>query len=139
MRVLAGRRWSRLSGRSGVTLVELLVTMTILAIGLVGVASMFIVAYQSQIQAHYASVATDAAAAKIEEMKAAGFGDINATTFPPTFTVAGLPSGQGTCSFQPYPNSTSTDQYAINVTVAWEGGPRIAGRVSLPLVLSKHR
>ncbi len=124
--------------RAGLTLIELMVTITLMAIGLVGVASMFIVGYRTQVQAHFASVATDTAAKRIEEMKSAGFNGIDATSFPPTFALSELPSGQGTITYTPYPESDSTNQYLVQVTVTWAGGQAIAGRVRLSTVISNH-
>ncbi|MBM3475585.1 MAG: prepilin-type N-terminal cleavage/methylation domain-containing protein [Armatimonadetes bacterium] len=132
---VAGRGFPR---RSGLSLVELLVTMTILGVGLVGVASMFTTSYKTQVQAHFAQVATDTVVTRIEEMKAAGYNGIGVEAFPATFEVPELPQGAGTISYQPYPNATSPNQYLIQITVSWGGGRGIAGRVSLPLVLSNH-
>ena len=98
--------------RSGISLVELLVTLCVLSVGLVGVASMFVVSSRTQVQAHFASVATDIASAKIEEMQVLGY--------------------------TPYPEKTSTNQYMVVVTVEWGGGSRIAGQVSVPTVISNH-
>jgi len=124
--------------RSGLSLVELMVTLCVLSIGLVGVASMFVVSYRTQVQAHFASVATDIASAKIEEMQALGYNGIDEETCPPTFLVAELPSASGTLTYAPYPEKTSTNQYMLVVTVEWGGGARIAGRVSIPTVVSNH-
>jgi len=124
--------------RRGLSLIELMVTITLMAVGLVGVASMFIVGYRTQVHAHFASVATDTAAKKIEEMKSAGYNSINATNFPPTFTVSGLPTGQGTIAFQPYPDAGSTNQYLVQVVVTWAGGQGVAGRLRLSTVISNH-
>jgi type II secretory pathway pseudopilin PulG len=117
-------------------LIELMVTVTLLAIGLVGVSSMFIVGYRTQVHAHFASVATDVAAKKIEEMKSAGFNGIDQTSFPPTFAVTDLPSGQGTTTFAPYPETDSHNQYLVQVVLTWGGGRGVEGRVRLSTVIS---
>jgi len=115
-----------------------MVTVVLLAVGLVGVSSMFIVGYRTQLHAHFASVASDMAAKKLERMKSAGFNAINATNFPPTFAVAELPSGQGTVAFAPFPETTSTGQYLVTVTVSWGGGTGVAGRTVISTVISRH-
>jgi Tfp pilus assembly protein PilV len=120
------------------TLIELMVTVVLLAIGLVGVASMFLHGYRTQVNAHFASVAADEAAKKLERMKAAGFNGISSTLFAPTFTVAELPAGAGTIEFSPYPEVDSTNQYRVRVTITWGGGPGISGRVALNSVISNH-
>jgi prepilin-type N-terminal cleavage/methylation domain-containing protein len=124
--------------RAGLSLIELMVTIALLAIGLVGVSSMFIVGYKTQLHAHFASVATDIASKKVEEMKSAGFNGINTMLFPPTFTAAELPSGSGTTTFAPYPDADSPNQYLVQVVVTWGGGNGVAGRVRLSTVISNH-
>jgi Tfp pilus assembly protein PilV len=119
-------------------LIELMVTCVLLAIGLVGVSSMFIVGYRTQVHAHFASVATDTAGRKLEEMKSAGFNGINETAFASTFTVTGVPSGQGAITYAPYPDTGSENQYLVQVTVTWGGGPGIEGRTTLSTVISNH-
>jgi hypothetical protein len=115
-----------------------MVTISLLAIGLVGVSSMFIVGYRTQLHAHYASVGGDTAAKKIERMRAAGFNGVNATNFPPSFAVTELPNGQGAISIQPYPETSSTNQALVTVTVSWAGGRGVEGRVQLQSVMSNH-
>jgi type IV pilus assembly protein PilV len=132
------RHKPRLRGRRGLSLIELMVTITLLAIGLVAVSSMFIVGYRTQLHAHFASVATDLASKRIEEMKSSGYNGINAVTFPPTFTVSELPSGAGALSFAAYPDTDSANQYLCQVTVTWAGGRGIEGRVRLASVISNH-
>jgi prepilin-type N-terminal cleavage/methylation domain-containing protein len=125
-------------GRKGISLIELMVTIVLLGIGLVGVSSMFVVGYRTQLHAHFASVATDLAARKLEQMKSAGYNGISETTFAPEFAVPELPSGSGTIAYAPYPESTSTNQYLVQVVVTWGGGPGAAGRVVLSSVISNH-
>jgi prepilin-type N-terminal cleavage/methylation domain-containing protein len=125
-------------GRRGLTLIELMVTVVLLAVGLVGVSSMFIVGYRTQLHAHFTSVASDTAAKKMERMKSAGFNALSDTNFPPTFAVAELPSGQGTIAFEPFPDATSTNQYLVTVTVAWGGGNGVAGRTVVSTIISNH-
>jgi len=124
--------------RRGLTLIELMVTVSLLAIGLVGVSSMFIVGYRTQLHAHYASVGADLAAKKIERMRAAGFNGIDSTQFPPSFAVTELPGGQGSLTFQPFPGASSQNQLLVTVAVAWAGGRGVAGRVELNSIISNH-
>jgi prepilin-type N-terminal cleavage/methylation domain-containing protein len=125
-------------GRRGVSLIEMMVTIILLGIGLVGVSSMFVVGYRTQLHAHFASVATDVGARKIEQMKSAGFNGIDGITFPPSFDVSEIPSGNGSVTYAPYPDPSSTNQYLVQVVVTWGGGPGIAGRVVLSSVVSNH-
>ena len=125
-------------GRKGISLIELMVTVVLLGIGLVGVSSMFVLGYRTQLHSHFASVATDLASRKIEQMKSAGFNGIDEVRFPPEFAVSEIPSGSGTVAFAPYPEAGSRNQYLVQVVVNWGGGPGIAGRVVLSSVISCH-
>jgi prepilin-type N-terminal cleavage/methylation domain-containing protein len=125
-------------GRRGLSLIEMMVTLILLGIGLVGVSSMFVVGYRTQLHAHFASVATDIASRRIEQMKSAGFNGIDDLTFPPSFAVSEIPSGNGSVTFAPYPDPSSTNQYLVQVVVAWGGGPGVGGRVVLSSVISNH-
>lgn len=125
-------------GRRGVSLIELMVTIILLGIGLVGVSSMFVVGYRTQLHAHFASVATDIGARKVEQMKASGFNGIHGLSFPPEFAVSEIPSGNGSITYAPYPDPSSENQYLVQVVVSWGGGPGVAGRVVLSSVISNH-
>jgi type II secretory pathway pseudopilin PulG len=124
--------------KTGATLVELLVTIVIVAIGLVGLSSAFMVAYQTQRQAQHVTKATAVASGMLEEMTAVGFHGIDDEAFPPTFEVEGLPLATGTVAFEPYPDSDSVNQYLVTVTIAWGGGPGYAGQISMPTVICNH-
>ncbi len=129
---------SRGGKRGGLSLIELMVTLVLLSIGLVGVSSMFVVGFRTQRHAHFASVGADVASRKIEAMKAAGYNSIDSALFPGTEAVSELPSGQASISFEPYPDSESSNQYLVNVIVVWGGGTGIGGRVALSTVISSH-
>jgi prepilin-type N-terminal cleavage/methylation domain-containing protein len=126
------------ANRTGVTLIELMVTIVLLAVGLVGVSSMFIVGYRNQTHAHFASVASDIANRKVERLRSAGYNAINNTNFPSPFAVPELPSGQGTITWEPYPDPTSSNQLVATITVNWGGGNGIEGAVALCAVISNH-
>jgi len=99
---------------------------------------MFVLGFRTQRHAHFASVGADVASRKIEEMKAAGYNNIDSVRFPGTIPVPELPSGQTSISFEPYPESDSSNQYLVNVIVVWGGGTGIGGRVALSTVISSH-
>ncbi len=124
--------------RRGVTLIELMVTITLLGVGLVGVSSMFIVGYRNQTHAHFTQVAADIANRKVERLRSAGFNSINDVNFPSPFAVPELPSAQGTISWEPYPDPTSANQLLATVSITWGGGNGIEGRVDVCAVVSNH-
>jgi len=124
--------------RRGVTLIELMVTIVLLGVGLVGVSSMFIVGYKNQTHAHFTSVAADVANRKVERLRSAGLNSIDNVTFPSPFAVPELPSGQGTIIWEPYPDPTSSNQLLATVSITWGGGKGIEGRVDVCAVVSNH-
>ena len=136
MRLPGLARRPRTGRRTGLTLIELLVTTALLGIGLSAVSIMFIYAYQAQINAHYVTAATDVARRYMEEMKAAGYNGISETLFAPTFEVPELPGGVATITYAPYPIEATTNQYQAEVTVSWDGGRTIRGAVTLTTVIS---
>ncbi len=121
--------------RSGLSLIELLMTATLLGIGLSAVSTMFIYGYRAQLNAHYTTAATDIARRHLEEMRAAGFNGIGEETFPPTFAVPELPRGVGTISYIPYPDDAVENQYLAQVAVSWESARSIRGHVALATVI----
>ena len=115
-----------------------MVTIVLIAIGIVGVLTMFLCGYQSQLNAHYSMLATAAATEKLEEMRSAGYNGINSVTFPSPFAVPDVPSGVGTISWAPYPDATSTSMYRITVQVQWEGGRNIQGNTYVSSLVALH-
>ncbi len=130
--------WFGRSPQAGFSLIELIVTIVILAIGIVGVLTMFLCAYQSQLNAHYTMLATAAAVEKLEEMRSAGYNGINSVTFASPFALPDLPGGVGTIAYTPFPEATSDNLYRITVQVQWQGGRNIQGNTSVSSLVALH-
>ncbi len=60
----------------GFTLVEALIALTVLMLGLLGLWRLHIATFRSDLRSHKAYVATQLAAAKVEELKAAGYSSL---------------------------------------------------------------
>jgi len=127
-----------LKSQAGLTLVELMVAVVILALGLWGVSSMFIYGYTSQINAQYTQIATHRAQELSEEMRAAGVNHITTENFPSPIVITDLPNGVATRSWTAYPDASVADQLLLTVTVRWEQGPRMSGHVSMQTVVARR-
>lgn len=132
------RNMARLRRRGGFSLIEMMVTIILVAIGLAGVISMFLHGYQSQLNAHYMIIATAVAAEKLDEMRSAGFNGLDPATFPSPFAVTELPQGMGTITIEPFPDPTTDNMVRIEVRVEWEGGRGIQGNTRVATLLALH-
>jgi prepilin-type N-terminal cleavage/methylation domain-containing protein len=119
--------YKRISRRCGVSLIELMVTIVILGLGIASVAVMFLYAYRSQLNAHYTILATAAANEVLEEMRSAGYNNLDSELFASTFTVDDVPRGMGTITMEQFPTATSTNMKRVTVEVSWQGGRTIHG------------
>jgi len=119
--------YTRISRRSGLSLIELMVTIVILGIGIAAVAVMFVHGYRSQLNAHYTILATAAANETLEEMRSAGYNNLDSEHFPTPFTIADVPRGVGTITMEQFPAPTSTNMKRVTVEISWQGGRTIHG------------
>ncbi len=119
--------YKRISRRCGFSLIELMVTIVILGVGIAGVAAMFLYGYRAQLNAHYTILATAAANEVLEEMRSAGYNNVDSEHFPSAFTVADVPRGVGTIAWEQFPAPTSTNMKRVTVEVSWQGGRTIHG------------
>lgn len=131
-------RLRRLNARRGLSLIELMVTLVILAIGLVGVSTMFLYGYQSQLNAHYQILATAEANRILEEMRSVGYNHINTTNFPTPFSVDTIPRGVGEIVIAPYPLATTQNMYKVDIRISWYGGRNIRGATRLTTLIANR-
>lgn len=109
------------SNRSGFTLLEVLVAMVILAVGLLGMASLSVGIIKGNAFSRELSSATTCAREKIEDMERQGYSGTSTSTATVT---------EGYNSMTDYPNckretittidSPATDMKTITVTVYWD-------------------
>lgn len=119
----------------GFSLIEVLISLLIIMVGLLGVSSAITYAFMANRGGIHARVASEAAQAYIEQTYRTTFSNLSTgSNFPATFTPSGLPNGQGSIAIAGYPNANSTTAKKLTVTVTWRGGPADNGNVSLSVV-----
>jgi len=124
--------------RGGLTLAECLVTIVLLGLGVVGVASMFIYANLSEKKAAYTDQARNVAEQILENVRAQGYGVFSEPSGTTTIPTPGLPQATGVLAWQPYPDAGSEQGLklvALNLTWNWAGPS--SGQYRLVTLVSK--
>lgn len=107
---------NRVRDQRGFTLLEVMITLVILAIGLLGLAGLQIIAIKGNSFGQQMTVASTMAQNQLEQMRrgAVALGssndavtDQNGITYTRTWTVT--------------PNTPNTDMNTVNITVSWAG------------------
>jgi prepilin-type N-terminal cleavage/methylation domain-containing protein len=112
-------RTSRRSQR-GLTLIECLVSISILSFGLIAVSGSLTGALVSTQKASHIELATATAQDAIEEMRSRGFGSVTYQEFPASQTVDGLHSGTRTVQIEDSYGGHVRLKHVV-VTVSWRG------------------
>lgn len=119
---------------AGFTLVEVLLVVFILALTALMLAAIFPTAQISRIKATHTSYALSLAQQKMEEIKSAGYANIQITPEAVVTPLADIPSGAQTVTVTQYaPNIKK-----ISVSIVWSGYRRVGGRVDLVTLISDH-
>jgi Tfp pilus assembly protein PilV len=103
---------------------ECLVAAFILAIGVVGVAGMFVYAGVSERKAAYLGQARELAHQTLEDVRAQGYTFFADSSGVNTVPTPGLPRSTGALAWQPYPDSSSEaglKLVSVNLTWDWAG------------------
>jgi prepilin-type N-terminal cleavage/methylation domain-containing protein len=150
--VLAGgkvMRWQRC--RRGLTLIELLVTISIVAIGLLSLSTLFVAALQTNAQAYHLTTATQAAQLIMERARTMDYAEVN--TSHAYFTsgddaavadadfeavASSLPAWQRNISITPYPDGSSTNLKQVTVEILWGGSHVAQGRLQMTTLVAKR-
>ena len=118
--------------RKGFTLIEVMLTVFVLALTALIFAAVFPTSQISRMKAAYMSYAVSIARQKIEEQKSAGYAGILVGTI--TSPVDELPSGIETITITQY----ATNIKEVKVKITWSGYRKVGGKVSLATLISDH-
>jgi prepilin-type N-terminal cleavage/methylation domain-containing protein len=136
--------------RRGMTLVELLVSVVLLAIALVTVSQMFVGGVISAGKARNVQIATNRALQEIEKAKDMGYLNLVVDTahFPPPYTIVDsttvgfaidtLPDAQGRLVITPYPLPTTENLRRVTATVTWGGSRFTSGSVTVGTLVANR-
>jgi len=122
--------------RQGMSLVELMVSLVLIGVGLVGVMCMYSQAATTNEYAKHASAATIAAQGILERVQALPYADVEVSADPYDVTSllpSSLPEGSATLLIEQY--SSSLKQ--ITVTVEWRPGRITGGRVRMTTLIGQ--
>lgn len=122
-------RWNQ----RGLTLVEVMLTVFILALSAMMLAAIYPSAQISRMKAVHYTYATSLAEQKIEELKSAGYASVLVGS-PATVAISELPNGSETVAISQYaPNIKK-----VEVSITWEGYRMVGGSVSLATFIADH-
>jgi prepilin-type N-terminal cleavage/methylation domain-containing protein len=145
--------------RRGFSLIEILVTTVVLAIGVVAASGLAITGISSARKAKNLQIATHCAQQQVERIVNAGFNAarVDAAYFPSPYTilqqnadgtgrigfpVPELPRATGAIELAAYagPTGTYPTNYlkSIQVTVAWHGSRHVSGTVTATGLIALH-
>lgn len=138
------------AARRGMSLVELLVSILLLAIALVAVSQMFVGGVLATKKARNIQIATNRALQEIEKSKDMGYLNlvVDSSHFPPPYTIVDtttvafqvgeLPASQGQLVIAPYPQPTSENLKRVSATVSWGGSRFTSGTVAVSTLIANH-
>lgn len=138
----------------GMTLVELLVSCVILAIGLVALSQLFVTAMWSYQKARYTTIATERVQHELEKAQSLRFNVLrdNANLISDTryssldgyrelaghngveFDMESIPGGHGVITISPFQGKASL--LKIDITITWTGSPKTQAPVHVTSLLA---
>ena len=136
---VSARRRPRVTGRSGLSLVELLVAITILAIGLAAYLKLSLASRVAVDKGSYYALASATVANQLANYQGQGYAALPANGTTSGFLTV-LPGGQETITVGPLDgNAANLNIKQIDITVSWGYGlPAQAGSVKQSLLVSAY-
>lgn len=138
-------------GANGFSLIELLVSITLVVIGLGSLSVLFLAAYQTNQKAQHIDTATQAAQLLIERARQMSFAEITGsnpllasgtanTVNDPEFVSAAatLPSWQRTITIAPYPYPASSNLKQVTVELQWGGARKSRGQLKVATLIANR-
>jgi Tfp pilus assembly protein PilV len=115
------KRLSRVvTGQRGFTVVEALISLSILLISITGTLSLFTIGFKNLAMPQNMTAATNIARAKVEEIKDTSF-ELITTYFPEgTYPIESTLIPEGATLSISYPDGVEANPLALSVTVSWE-------------------
>lgn len=117
----------RIKNERGLTLVEMMVSMVVLSLVVLGCVFVLVQARQMSEEARMRLLATTAAKSVLDLVKNTAVSSVNATTqtigttAASSFVPAGLPNGTITFTTNPSPTTSTTTLATVTVRVQWTG------------------
>jgi prepilin-type N-terminal cleavage/methylation domain-containing protein len=121
----------------GFTLLEVLIALTMLTIGLLGVLGLTTGIIRGNFFSKNVTTATVIAGTRIEDIQRAGYTNANATNFPAgpdTVSMGGVTFSRSTSIAD---NSPQANMKTISVTVSWNEANAVARSVNLQTIMAQ--
>jgi type IV pilus assembly protein PilV len=131
-------RWKKVShGRCGFTLIEVLITMLILTIGLLGTAGLTTGIIRGNFFSKNITSGTMIAQTQLEAVQNKGYTNATTTNFPTTAATVNMGGVNFTRTTTITDNSPVNNMKTISVTVTWNEADNAARSVSLQTILAQ--
>ena len=131
-------RWKKaLHGQGGFTLIEVLVTMMILTIGLLGTAGLTTGVIRGNFFSKNITSGTVIAQTQLEAVQNKGYTNATTTNFPATAATVSMGGVNFSRTTTITNNSPGTNMKTISVTVTWNEADNAARSVSLQTILAQ--
>jgi prepilin-type N-terminal cleavage/methylation domain len=131
------RQETTFRSRNGFTLIEVLVTLLILSVGLLGIAGLTAGIIRGDFFSKNITSATVIAQTQLEAVQNKGYINANTTNFPSSAASVSMGGVNFSRTTTITDNSPATNMKTISVTVTWNEADNAARSVSLQTILAQ--